>query len=69
MTSERGVADQKKFDLSVIIVSKGGMISGKTDGIRKDLMVKDFTMVMSLGFIAKEKEIVVFKNLQRENMI
>lgn len=32
-------------------------------------MAKDFAMAMSLGFILREKAIVVLKILERENMI
>lgn len=28
---------------------------GKKNGVRKDLIVKDFAMLMSLGFILREK--------------
>lgn len=40
---------------------------GNKDGIRKDLIVIDFVMLMSLGFILRGKEIVVLKNfIKRE---
>lgn len=39
---------------------------GKKDKVRKNLIVKDFVMLMSLGFILREKEIAVLKNFTKK---
>lgn len=64
VTRMRGTANQKKVCLSMIIVCRGGHNDRKKRW-RQERPDSENIMLISLGFILREKEIAVLKNFTK----